>query len=306
MLRYRVMLAFSWMGRYAPRWVTYALAWLIGELAYRFNAKARAVACINVRHALGPDAPAATVRRAVRGCIHAAAYYYADLMRTPLLDPERFVRTNIRLHGFEHIATAYAAGKGVIVATIHYGNPEYVAQCASVWGYTFLALTEPLEPPALTDLFQRLRSSQGQIFMPVSHRAIKAAIRHLRHGGAVCIVTDRDIQHSGVEIPFLGATARIPAGAADLARLTGAALIPAIARRRGWDRFAVSIEPPVELVNTGHPEADRRENTARLMRRFEKYLRRDPSQWWVLAEPIWPAASESGAAKQARGSRRAS
>jgi KDO2-lipid IV(A) lauroyltransferase len=238
----------------------------------------------------------------VRGCIRAAAYYYTDLVRTPLLVPARFVQTNICMHGFEHIAEAYASGKGVVVATIHYGNPEYVAQCASAWGFTFLAFTEPLEPKPLSDLYQRLRSSQGQTFMPVGHGAIKAAIRHLRRGGAVCIVTDRDIQHTGVPVPFLGATARIPTGAADLARLTGASLIPAITRRIGWDRFELYIEPPVELVRSGHAEEDGRVNTTRLMQRFEKYLRQDPSQWFVLAEPIWPdvdgrcAASHAGTA----------
>lgn len=290
MLRYRVMLVLSVLGRHAPRWVTYSVAWLAGELAYRFNSQARAVACVNVRRALGPRAPQTQVRRAVRGCFRAAAYYYADLIRTPLMDPACFARTNLRTHGFEHIARAYQDGKGVIVATIHYGNPEYVSQCMSAWGYTFFALTEALEPQPLADLFQRLRSSQGQTFVPVGRSAIKEAIRHLRRGGALCIVADRDIQHAGEPVPFLGATAHIPTGAVDLARHTGAILIPAVVRRVGWDHFVLDVEPPLTLINTGHPEEDRRENTARLIRCFEPYLRRDPSQWFVLEEPIWPDA----------------
>jgi KDO2-lipid IV(A) lauroyltransferase len=230
------------------------------------------------------------VRHAVRGCFRAAAYYYADLIRTPLMDPARFARDNLQTHGFEHIARAYRDGGGVIIATIHYGNPEYVSQCMSAWGYTFFALTEPLEPQPLSDLFQRLRSSQGQTFMPVGRSAIKAAIRHLRCGGALCIVADRDIQHAGEPVLFLGSMARLPTGAVDLARHTGAVLIPAVVRRVGWDHFVLHVEPPVSLIDSGHPEADRRENTARLIRCFEPYLRRDPSQWFVLEEPIWPNA----------------
>ena len=68
-------------------------------------------------------------------------------------------------------------------------------------------------------------------------------------------------------------------------------MIPAITRRVGLDHFQLLVEPPIELVNSGRPEKDRRLNTARLIQRFEKYLRRDPSQWFVLEECIWPEAT---------------
>jgi lauroyl/myristoyl acyltransferase len=287
MLRYRLMLLLSQIARRAPAPVIYWIAWCAGTLGYYLNAPARAVAEANIRHVIGAEATDADVRRAVKGCFRAAAYYYADLGRTPNMDPERFFRENLRIEGFEHIERASAAGKGLVIATIHYGNPEYVAQSMSARGYSFFALTEPLEPQALADLYQELRSSQGQTFMPVSRSAMKAAIRHVRAGGVLCIVCDRDIQHAGVEVPFFGAPARVPSGAVDLARHTGAALIPAVARRVGRDRFRLYVEPPMTLCNTGRHEEDTRANVARLIQHFEPYLRRDPSQWFVLEEPIW-------------------
>ena len=305
MVRYRFMLALSMMANHAPRWFTYAVAWAVAELAFHLNRRSRAVAEANVRRALGPDASRRRVRAAVRGCFHAAGKYYADLGRTPLMDPARFSRENVRDHGFEHIEQANAAGRGVIIATIHYGNPEYVAQSMSARGYHFLALTEPLEPKELADLFQRLRSSQGQTFVEVGWSGMKAALRHLKKGGVVCIVCDRDIQHSGELVSFLGEPARIPSGAVDLARHTGAAIIPAITRRVGLDCFELYVEPPLELVNTRRTEDDRRTNTAQLIQRFEKYLRRDPSQWFVLEERIWsegdgatPTANPTPAARK--------
>jgi KDO2-lipid IV(A) lauroyltransferase len=288
MLRYRVLLILSCVVHYAPRRVTYALAEIAAGLAYRLNRRARQVAEDNVRRALGPSATEAEVRAAVRGCFRAAARYYGDLARTPRMVPERFVRDNIRCHGFEHIEQAYRSGKGVIVATIHYGNPEYVAQSMSAWGYHYLALIEPLRPKPLADLFQRLRNSQGQTFVEVGRSGIKEALRHLKRGGALCIMCDRDIQHSGELVPFLGANARIPSGPVDLARHTGAAIVPVVTRRVGLDRFELYVEPPLELVRTGRADRDRRENVARLIRVFEPYLRRDPSQWFVLEERIWP------------------
>jgi phosphatidylinositol dimannoside acyltransferase len=288
MLRYRLFLALSRFVYHAPRRVGYGFTDLAAALAYLFNARARRVAEDNVRHALGPEATPAAVRAAVRGCFRAAARYYTDLARTPRMVPERFVRENLRTHGFEHIEAASRAGKGVIVATIHYGNPEYVAQSMSALGYRYLALTEPLRPQPLAELVQRLRSSQGQTFVEVGRAGIKTALRHLKSGGVVCIVCDRDIQHGGESVPFFGCTARIPSGAVDLARHTGATLVPAVTRRVGLDRFELHVEPPLELVRTGRVEEDRRANTAALIRRFEPYLRRDPTQWFVLEERIWP------------------
>ena len=294
MLRYRFFLALSCMAQYGPRWVAYAVAEITAALAYRLNRPARRVAEDNVRRALGTSATAAEVRAAVRGCFRAAARYYADLGRTPRMVPERFVRENVRAFGFEHIEHAYRSGKGVIVATIHYGNPEYVAQSMSALGYRYLALIEPLRPKPLAELFQRLRSSQGQTFVEVGRNGIREALRHLKRGGALCIMCDRDIQHSGELVPFLGATARIPSGPVDLARHTGAAIVPVITRRVGMDRFELYVEPPLELVKTGRADKDRRENVARLIRVFEPYLRRDPSQWFVLEERIWPSDAAKG------------
>jgi lauroyl/myristoyl acyltransferase len=64
-------------------------------------------------------------------------------------------------------------------------------------------------------------------------------------------------------------------------------VLPLLTRRIALDRFEAVIEPPLELVRTGDEAADRRRNTERLIQRFEPYLRRDPSQWFVLQEPIW-------------------
>lgn len=297
MLPYRFIRVLSYLALRVPRWATYTFADTTAWLAYWFNRPAREVAEANVRHVLGPDASSRRVRAAGRGCFRAAARYYADMWRTPLMDPARFLRNNVRLHGFEHIERAHAAGRGVIIATIHYGNPEYVAQCMSARGYHFLALTETLEPPELNEFFQRMRRSQGQTFVEVGWTGMKAALRHLKSGGIVCIVFERDIQHSGEEVLFFGQTARIPSGAIDLARHTGATVLPTLARRVGWDHFQLFVEPPLKLMKSRRPEQDRRVNTERLIQRFEKYLRRDPSQWFVLEEPVWP---EDGTMKDER------
>jgi KDO2-lipid IV(A) lauroyltransferase len=289
MWRYRAFRLAAWMAETFPRIPAYGIAWLVAEISYLFNGQGRRAAVANMRHVLGPSASRAAVRRAARGCFRAAAFYYIDLARTPLMRPHRFFACNVRVRGLEHLLSASRSGKGCIAVSIHYGNPEYTAQCLSAVGLRFMALVEPLEPPALSAMFARYRHSQGHEFATADMRGVRRAIRHLRRGGTLAVLIDRDIQHTGILVPFLGAPARIPTGAVELALATGALVVPFITRRIGLDRFEAVIEPPITLQRSSDHEADRRRYTEQLLRVFEPYLRRDPGQWFVLEEPVWPA-----------------
>jgi phosphatidylinositol dimannoside acyltransferase len=291
MLRYRLLALLSRLALIVPRRLAYAVAAVAADVGFAVNGQARRRAEANMRVVLGRCAPRLAVLRTARRCFRSAAFYYVDLFRTPVMDPDRFYAHNLRVRGFDHVATALAAGRGVIMATIHYGNPEYAAQAFVARGITFMAFTEPLQPPEVNDLFDRLRDSKGNAFVPVSMGAIKTAIRHLRAGGVLCIVVDRDIQGTGVDVPFFGRVARFPTGAVDLARHTNAVVLPAVARRLDGCRFLVDIEPPIELDRTADVRRDRTTNTARLIQRFEPYIRKDPGQWFVIADPIWGEAS---------------
>lgn len=287
MLRYRAFWFGAWLFKLLPRRAAYAFASLAGEVSFALNVPARRVALLHMRRVLGPHAAPTVVRRAARGAMRAASAYYMDLARTPLMNPRHYSAHLVRDTGYHHISDALATRRGVILVSIHYGNPEYVAQCLSARGVQFVALVERVQPPCLFALFQRHRRSQGQDFVEVGVSGIRRAIRTLRAGGVVALIIDRDIQHNGVSVPFFGAPARIPSGAVDLALKTGAVILPFITHRIHLDEFAVRIAPPFALERTGKPEADRRLNTARLMQLFEVYIRADPSQWFVLEEPVW-------------------
>lgn len=288
MLQYRFFSFYCRTIGRLPGWLGYPLTAFLCDIAYLFNQPARRVTMRNVSFALGPTATDVQLRQAARGCFRAAGAYYYDLARTPRLDGRRFVQQNVRMNGFERLQQAADSGSGVIVATIHYGNPEYVSQGLSATGMRFLALVEPLSPPPLQTMIERLRASQQNTFLPVGHSAIKQAIRHVKAGGILCLMADRDIQHAGEAVQFFGATARIPSGAVDIARHTGALLLPVVARRLKRDRFDLHVMPPLSLIDTGRRDTDRRLNTERLIQQFEPFIREDPSQWFVLHESIWP------------------
>jgi KDO2-lipid IV(A) lauroyltransferase len=115
----------------------------------------------------------------------------------------------------------------------------------------------------------------------------------LRKGECVCLVADRDLSRSGVNVEFFGATARMPAGPALLAATTGATLLSVglwFEPDGGWGQ---QISAPVEF-----PQARLREQVAvvtqTLANAFAAYIAAHPSDWHML-QRLWLAdLDESG------------
>src|SRR5690606_23809883 len=83
--RWRVwaLQAAVFIGERLPRRLAYGFAQLAGTLAYRFREEARADVEANMRHVMGPDAPAEQVRAAARRAFVSVARYYVDLIQLP-------------------------------------------------------------------------------------------------------------------------------------------------------------------------------------------------------------------------------
>jgi KDO2-lipid IV(A) lauroyltransferase len=286
-------------GHRMPRPLAYSLARLAGDLAFYLRPSARADVEDNMRHVMGANATAASLRRYTKEAFRNVARYYVDLVRIPE-SREDFIQS-IRLHNLDRLTRPLEQGRGVVVATAHVGNPEMAVQTSAVLGIDVLVLAEPLQPPSFARLMMELRSDYGARYEDVSFSAVANAIRHLRKGGCLAITCDRDIQGKGVPVPFFDVPAKLPLGAADLAARTGALLLPGYCRRSG-DKFDIFFEEPLDLVNTGNDRDDALTNAKALLGRAERWIREDPGQWMPL-ERIWkpletmPERSKSAAGK---------
>jgi lauroyl/myristoyl acyltransferase len=281
-----LLLSVHLLGR-LPLRVLYGLAAVAGDLTYFFALPLRRNVWDNMRHVMGPNTPKKKLRRAARQVFRNVARYYADLIRMPRMDLDHFFRHRLTYHGFdEYMLPAMAKGKGVIITSGHFGNPELAVQGLLGRGVEVVALTEPLRPQALSRLIDRLRASKGHTMLPVSFASVKTAVRTVKAGGVVALMFDRDIEGKSVRMPLCGTPARVPVGAVELAMHTGATIIPMFNHRTGSNGIEAFIESPLHLVDSGDADADLKENVRRLLERFEPHLRADAGQWAVL-EAIW-------------------
>jgi KDO2-lipid IV(A) lauroyltransferase len=282
---YTMLIVVHTIGRLPLRY-RYGVAVIISARVYAWRRSIREALRSNVRHVVGPQATDAEVDRIARECARNAGRNYADIVGMHRMDVRKFYERNLVLEGIHYVKEAQAQGRGVVLASAHYANPEFATQGLVEAGVEVFALVEPLQPPQLHDLMYRLRNVHGHHYESANFKGVKAAITWLRKGGALAILVDRDIQKRGIELEFCGAKARFPTGAVDLAIRTNSVLIPGWVRREGDFRIRARIGPPLDLSITGDHDEDVRANTARLLALFERELKADPTQWTVL-EKVW-------------------
>ncbi len=283
---YAMLIVVHTIGRMPLRW-RYGFSRIVSDRVYDWRRSIRESVRSNARHVLGPDASDEEVDRVARAMARNTGRNYADVVGMHRIDVRKFYENELILEGVEHVKAPIAQGRGVVLASAHYANPEFATQALAAAGLEVFALVEPLQPPQLGKLMYSLRNVHGHHYEPATFSGVKAAIDWLRKGGVLAILIDRDIQKRGIEIEFCGAKARFPTGAVDLAIRTNSVLVPGWVRREGEYKVHARLGPPLDLIITGNADEDLRVNTERLLKLFEAHLKRDPGQWSVL-DRIWP------------------
>lgn len=281
------------VGGRLPARVLYPLARVAGTLAWLVSPHLRGVTRDHMDHVPRLASNPHARDRAARGCARAVALYWADLARTAHLPPERAFEEYETFEGFHHLFEALDRGCGVILVTAHLGAPEFAVRAASHLGLDLLALTERNPSPRVNELLHRARRGHGAQFVEATTAGARAAIEHLRGGGVVAMVADRDIPRTGLAVPFFGERTTLPSGPAELARRTGAAIVPCFVLRRGVARYAIRFEPPLALPRTADRHADIEAGTLALARALEAGIASSPEQWFVTV-PIWQGLPGAG------------
>jgi KDO2-lipid IV(A) lauroyltransferase len=105
--------------------------------------------------------------------------------------------------------------------------------------------------------------------------------RRLRAGRLVCLVCDRDLTSSGVEVQFFGEPARMAAGPAALAVQTGAALMPVTLWFEG-ENWCARIFPEVPVPESGTQREKIAAMSQAMAKAFEVTIAEHPEDWHML------------------------
>lgn len=239
----------------------------------------------NLARVIG-STPAGVPDSLIRASLESYARYWREAFRLPTMNraelAERLDRVFI---GAEKFDAALEGGRGAVVALPHSGNWDM----AGIWlaqNYgTFTTVAERLKPESLYDRFIAYRESLGFEVLPLTggtRSPMEVLAERLNANRFVCLMADRDLTRSGVQVDFFGEPTRLPAGPARLAIQTGAPLHPAHVFYDG-DDCVVQID---DALDTG--SGDVGVITQALADRFAVNIAAHPQDWHML-QPQWLA-----------------
>lgn len=230
-----------------------------------------------------------------RASLASYARYWREAFRLPGMDLGVLGR---ELHdsvlGRDNIEAALSSGRGAVIALPHSGNWDMAGVWLAQTHGTFTTVAERLKPESLYRRFIAYREGLGFEVLPLSggeRPAFDVLCDRLRANRVVCLMAERDLTRTGVQVEFFGEPTRLPAGPAKLAIATGAALLPAHCwfEERGW---GVWIQPPLDCTS-----GDVNAITQAMADQFEKNIAARPEDWHMM-QPQWLA--DLPEAKQAR------
>ncbi len=228
-----------------------------------------------VRPELGDRELETLTRDAVRSYLR----YWCESFRLPSWPIDDLVRRT-RIVDEHLVREPQAQGRGVVVPLPHMANWDWAGAWACGTGMPLMTVAERLEPTRLFDAFVDYRSTLGMQILPLTggDASMPRLEEWVRAGGLVCLLADRDLSRTSVEVELCGRPARMPSGPAVLALRTGAPLVPATLHYVDLD-MVVRMHPPV-------PHRDGPEGVAAMMQDiadvFTRAFHEHPEDWHMM------------------------
>lgn len=268
--------------RVLPEKWAYGLFYYLGERAQSRNSKRIQRFRFNlqrVKPGLNPREMDELLARAMRSYMR----YWCDTFRLPIWKKERILST-VTVTNEHLVMDPLSNGKGVVVALPHSGNWDHAGSYFCIKGVHLVTVAEHLKPELVFQKFLHYRQKIGMEVLDLDSRSIVTLMDRARQGGLIALVADRDLSHSGIEVEFFGATAKMPAGPALVAIRTGVDLLTASVTytEKGIHIYFRKVEIPAQ--------GDEKERVAKsvqsIARNFEAGISSHPQDWHML-QRIW-------------------
>lgn len=243
----------------------------IGRAAY-YCRIGKSIGYRNLKSAFRGEMPLKEMRRIARESMENFGRTAVEILRMPLVD-KNYYRDHAAVPEVSKIFDELGKKRGVILLSPHFGNWELLHVFAAFEGLSPKILVREQNLGRMAEYFNSLRTCRGGELIG-RESSVKEFIRALQKGHVVAIAADQ-LTKSGVTVNFFGRKTPAPSGFIEIARRTGAAVLPVFDVRQGRDSHYVHILP--ELPVGG--EEQTAQDVQNYYRILERYIRQYPEQW---------------------------
>jgi KDO2-lipid IV(A) lauroyltransferase len=260
-----------------PHRVRQLLGEAMGRLAFALGIRRR-VTLSNLALAF-PDRDPAEWERIAREAYVNMAHAGLEALTSTRIEEGR-ADDYLKIENWEPFQRALSLGRGVLVATAHFGSWELLGEILARRGLPLNAVVRPLKGALNARIIQSRLDAGLKLISP--RGAINGTVQALRRGEVVAILLDQALPGGrGLEVPFFGQPASTSPALSAAALRTGAPAFVAMAVRSAQG-LQLYLEGPVPMPQAGSPSQAIEEHTAALTSIIERFVRLYPEQWLWL------------------------
>ncbi|MBJ7609205.1 MAG: lysophospholipid acyltransferase family protein [Candidatus Dormibacteraeota bacterium] len=245
----------------------------VGALAYALQPPRRRRLSAHLHSRAAGGLPPAEARRRARASYRSYARMVVDSLWVHAVPVDEMFHHG-RIEGVERLDDARDAGRGAIIALVHFGSWDIAASLALAAGHPVTSVMAPVGARWVTELLAWSRRVKDmELFSPAA--AARGLLRALRRGRLVALLIDIPEGGPTTTVRYCNGPVQFSTGPAVLARLSGAPLIPAECWRTETG-YVVHLHPPY----TPAIDDDHQAIMQRLATILEAKVHRLPEQWY--------------------------
>ena len=214
--------------------------------------------------------------------------YVVDFIHYPVMTRDE-VRRRLRFDQWGTLEETRRSGRGVLIATIHFGNWDLGAAALAAYDYPINAIADTFRYEPMNDLVQGSRKRLGMHV--IGHDRLGPTVfKALRRGEMLAMLVDVPSPETQILVDFFGAPASVSSAAARIALRTNAWVVPAVVLRGPQDDMIIRpiIDPSLrDFQPSGDEQHDVVELTQRIVTSIESTIRDYPDQWFIFRR-MWP------------------
>jgi lipopolysaccharide heptosyltransferase II len=271
-----------------PLRLVFSLGNGLGFVAWLLLPTYRQLARRNMEIAFGSEKSAPEKRRIVRRHFQQLGANLLSGMKLNAMPLEKVVAL-VATEGADEVHRELRAGRPVVLVLSHLGNWEFFAQILPQY-FSYTRLSTVYQKLGNRHLDQFVRQQRARFGVELFDRSegFREAVRLLRGGGMIGILSDQHAGDHGLWTPFFGRLASTSPLPALLCKRTGAALIAVSLFTNGPGRWRLTFSSPFDLPNDSVPSL-----TAKMNEIIAQEIRRAPEDWfwvhnrWKTPRPNW-------------------
>lgn len=268
-----------------PQWLSlkslYFVADIFGKIGFCLMRKRRQIAYHNLQIAFGNSKTKRECYEIVKTIFRDTAKNVLEVAKLIYADPN-FLKEIISIDGLEYLDNALSQGKGVVAISAHMGNFILIGPRLILEGHRFNLILRNPKDNILAKTLSDIRIKIGLDSIPDKPRrtCVAKSLASLKKNSILYLQIDQNASSQDLWVDFFGWLVPTFRGPVVFSFRTGAPILPMFIIRDASNHHKLIIKPPFKLINTENKGEDILQNTAKLTKLIESYIKQYPSQWW--------------------------